>query len=96
MEDNTGLDKILDKIANDGIIMSPETIKLKNMELHREYCKFEEEMITSNKIDTEGLNQCEILECQLSIYKSWVGHKLAVYDLSLGKILDFLNEDNED
>lgn len=75
-------DEMLNKIATDGIMMSPETVKLKSMELNREYCKFEKDMIKKDDIDPED---------SLRIYQTWVGHKLAVYELTLGKILDALN-----
>ncbi len=79
------LDDILNDIVENGVIMSPETVKLKSFELNREFNKFKKEVIKEHEI--EELDQND----ELTIYQSWVGHKLAVYDLTLGKILDCIN-----
>ena len=90
-DDDLTIDEMLSRIATDGIIMSPETIKLKSMELNREYSKFEQEMMEINNIDTDEITDSELIETKLMVYKTWIGHKLSVYELTLGKILDALN-----
>ena len=80
-------DEMLNEMATDGIIMSPETVRLKSMELNREYQKFEKAMIKEEDIDPD--------DC-LRIYQTWVGHKLAAHELILGKIVDAINNGEEE
>lgn len=83
------LDSVLEEIATNGIMMTPETVKLKSLELNREFNKFKKDFAKERELEEEELS----LEEEFAIYQCWVGNRLAVADLTLGKILDFFNGD---